>query len=83
MFNNKTLLPYEEWNIDFSEITVGTRVGIGKYCITCYNYQPCVFYDLHCAIHFDLYCCCVNWVQVEICDYEWDWISALLIWVEL
>ncbi|KAK4255603.1 hypothetical protein QN277_008582 [Acacia crassicarpa] len=29
MFNNKPLLPYEEWNIDFSEITVGTRVGIG------------------------------------------------------
>lgn len=31
MFNNKPLLPYEEWNIDFSELTVGTRVGIGKY----------------------------------------------------
>ncbi|XP_024026564.1 serine/threonine-protein kinase EDR1 [Morus notabilis] len=29
MFNNKPLLPYEEWNIDFSELTVGTRVGIG------------------------------------------------------
>lgn len=31
MFNNKPLLPYEEWNIDFSELTVGTRVGIGKF----------------------------------------------------
>jgi len=30
MFNNKPLLPYEKWNIDFSELTVGTRVGIGK-----------------------------------------------------
>ncbi|RYR68590.1 hypothetical protein Ahy_A03g015069 isoform C [Arachis hypogaea] len=29
MFNNKPLLPFEEWNIDFSELTVGTRVGIG------------------------------------------------------
>ncbi|KAI4333845.1 hypothetical protein L6164_018604 [Bauhinia variegata] len=29
MFNDKPLLPYEEWNIDFSELTVGTRVGIG------------------------------------------------------
>ncbi|KAJ1415762.1 Serine-threonine/tyrosine-protein kinase, catalytic domain [Sesbania bispinosa] len=29
MFNNKPLLPYDEWNIDFSELTVGTRVGIG------------------------------------------------------
>ncbi|XP_019423491.1 PREDICTED: serine/threonine-protein kinase EDR1-like isoform X4 [Lupinus angustifolius] len=29
MFNNKPLLPYEGWNIDFSELTVGTRVGIG------------------------------------------------------
>lgn len=29
MFNNKPLLPFQEWNIDFSEITVGTRVGIG------------------------------------------------------
>ncbi|XP_022750799.1 serine/threonine-protein kinase EDR1-like isoform X2 [Durio zibethinus] len=29
MFNNNPLLPYPEWNIDFSELTVGTRVGIG------------------------------------------------------
>ncbi|XP_072966892.1 probable serine/threonine-protein kinase SIS8 [Typha angustifolia] len=28
-FLNKPLLPFEEWNIEFSEITVGTRVGIG------------------------------------------------------
>lgn len=29
-FLNKPLLPFEEWNIDFTEITIGTRVGIGK-----------------------------------------------------
>nr|GMC64347.1 serine/threonine-protein kinase EDR1-like isoform X1 [Ipomoea batatas] len=29
MFQNKPLLPFEEWNIDFSELTVGIRVGIG------------------------------------------------------
>ncbi|KAM7276654.1 hypothetical protein ACFE04_018520 [Oxalis oulophora] len=29
MFTNKSLLPFEEWNIDSSELTVGTRVGIG------------------------------------------------------
>ncbi|GKV17157.1 hypothetical protein SLEP1_g27693 [Rubroshorea leprosula] len=29
MFNNNPLFPYPEWNIDFSELTVGTRVGIG------------------------------------------------------
>jgi hypothetical protein len=23
-------LPYEEWGIEFSEITVGIRVGVGK-----------------------------------------------------
>ncbi|KAJ8499223.1 hypothetical protein OPV22_009775 [Ensete ventricosum] len=28
-FLNKPLLPFEEWNINFSELTVGTRVGIG------------------------------------------------------
>lgn len=28
-FLNKPLLPYEEWCIEFSEITVGIRVGIG------------------------------------------------------
>jgi hypothetical protein len=27
---NQPLLPYQEWDIDFSELTVGTRVGIGK-----------------------------------------------------
>lgn len=27
---NKPLLPFDEWNIVFSELTVGTRVGIGK-----------------------------------------------------
>jgi hypothetical protein len=31
MSNNQPLLPYEEWNIDFSELTVGTRVGIGTF----------------------------------------------------
>lgn len=31
MFNNKALLPFQEWNINFSELTVGTRVGIGKF----------------------------------------------------
>lgn len=34
MFQNKPLLAYEEWTIDFSEITVGTRVGIGEHYIT-------------------------------------------------
>ncbi|KAL4379218.1 hypothetical protein GQ457_02G018040 [Hibiscus cannabinus] len=29
LFNNNPLLPYPDWNIDFSELTVGTRVGIG------------------------------------------------------
>uniref|UniRef100_A0A5B7AV10 non-specific serine/threonine protein kinase n=1 Tax=Davidia involucrata TaxID=16924 RepID=A0A5B7AV10_DAVIN len=29
MFQNKLLLPFQEWNIDFTELTVGTRVGIG------------------------------------------------------
>ncbi|XP_068664747.1 probable serine/threonine-protein kinase SIS8 isoform X2 [Aristolochia californica] len=28
---NRPLLPFEEWNIDFSELTVGTRVGIGSF----------------------------------------------------
>ncbi|XP_043701429.1 serine/threonine-protein kinase EDR1-like isoform X2 [Telopea speciosissima] len=28
-FLKRPLLPFEEWNIDFSELTVGTRVGIG------------------------------------------------------
>ncbi|KAE8689244.1 Mitogen activated protein kinase kinase isoform 2 [Hibiscus syriacus] len=31
MFNNNPLLPYPEWNINFSELTVGTRVGIGSF----------------------------------------------------
>ncbi|KAJ6830695.1 ATP binding protein [Iris pallida] len=30
-FLNKPLLPFELWNVDFSELTVGTRVGIGKF----------------------------------------------------
>ncbi|CAO2813063.1 unnamed protein product [Amaranthus hypochondriacus] len=29
MYHDKSLLPYEEWNIDYSELTEGTRVGIG------------------------------------------------------
>lgn len=29
-FQDKPLLPFEEWKIDFSELTVGPRVGIGK-----------------------------------------------------
>lgn len=30
VFQNKSLLPFEEWNINFSELTVGSRVGLGK-----------------------------------------------------
>ncbi|XP_052206966.1 serine/threonine-protein kinase EDR1-like isoform X2 [Diospyros lotus] len=29
LFQNKPLLPFQEWNIDYRELTVGTRVGIG------------------------------------------------------
>lgn len=36
-FLNKPLLPFQEWNVDFSELTVGARVGIGKlYSHPCY-----------------------------------------------
>jgi hypothetical protein len=31
LFHSKPLLPFQEWNIDFSELTVGARVGIGKH----------------------------------------------------
>lgn len=34
MFQNKPLLPYEEWNIDYSELKVGSPVGRGKNCLT-------------------------------------------------
>lgn len=30
MFMNKPLLPFKEWHIEYSEIAVGTRVGIGN-----------------------------------------------------
>lgn len=36
LFHNNPPLPFQEWHIDFSELTVGTRVGIGMY-----NIQPC------------------------------------------
>lgn len=36
-FLTKPLIPFEEWNIDFSELTVGTRVGIGKFWIPKFN----------------------------------------------
>uniref|UniRef100_A0A6N2M8J6 non-specific serine/threonine protein kinase n=1 Tax=Salix viminalis TaxID=40686 RepID=A0A6N2M8J6_SALVM len=29
LFHNNPPLPFQEWHIDFSELTVGTRVGIG------------------------------------------------------
>lgn len=39
MFSNRPLLPYDEWNINFSELTVGTRVGIGKFQLSLHSYQ--------------------------------------------
>lgn len=46
MFQNKPLIAYSEWNIDFSELTVGTRVGIGKHTLfnilcSSLNFQFC------------------------------------------
>lgn len=32
-FLNTPLLPFQEWNIDFSEITIGSRVGIGMFSL--------------------------------------------------
>ena len=29
--NDKPLLPFPEWNIDYSELTVGIRIGIGEH----------------------------------------------------
>ena len=52
MFHDKLLLPYEEWNIDFAELTVGTRVGIGKpfhipaICNACVSYIKCSLHEL-------------------------------------
>lgn len=48
MFNNQPLLAYQEWNIDFSELTVGTRVGIGKYV----SYLSLLFWDLFVLLLF-------------------------------
>jgi hypothetical protein len=49
-FLNKPLLPFEEWHIEFSEITVGTRVGIGKYMVR-YLYSATFRKSLHYEIH--------------------------------
>ncbi|KAG7570213.1 Protein kinase-like domain superfamily [Arabidopsis thaliana x Arabidopsis arenosa] len=35
MFQNKPLLPYEQWNINFSELTVGAFVGSGSSGVVC------------------------------------------------
>lgn len=31
---DEPLMPYKEWNIDYSELRMGVRVGIGKWCIS-------------------------------------------------
>ncbi|EOA26721.1 hypothetical protein CARUB_v10022809mg [Capsella rubella] len=35
MFQNKPLLPFEEWNINFSEMKVGSSVGSGSSGVVC------------------------------------------------
>ncbi|ANM62200.1 Mitogen activated protein kinase kinase kinase-like protein [Arabidopsis thaliana] len=35
MFQNKPLLPFEEWNIDFSKLKVGASVGSGTSGVVC------------------------------------------------
>ena len=34
---NKKLFPFEEWNIEFSELTIHTRIGIGMPCLVKHN----------------------------------------------
>ena len=53
MYHDKSLLPYEEWNIDYSELTEGTRVGIGKLLslarmLLTVNFVSSYFTDFHC-----------------------------------
>ncbi|KAJ6329281.1 hypothetical protein OIU77_010874 [Salix suchowensis] len=40
LFHNNPPLPFQEWHIDFSELTVGTRVGIGKHTMM-YGFLDC------------------------------------------
>ncbi|OVA06238.1 Protein kinase domain [Macleaya cordata] len=67
-FLNKPLLPFQEWNIDFSELTVGTRFGIDTPAtqggLMCIHRMKIVHRDLKSAN------CLVNkhWV-VKICDF--------------
>ncbi|RLM79444.1 Serine/threonine-protein kinase [Panicum miliaceum] len=62
-FLNKPLLPYEEWHIEFSEITVGIRVGVGK-GLMCMHRLKIVHRDLKSAN------CLVNkYWTVKICDF--------------
>ena len=51
-FLNKPLLPFEEWNFDFSELTVGTRVGIGKF-------PSWLLYHSHYLCYFSVYFICL------------------------
>lgn len=45
-FGNEPWFPYHEWNIDFSELTVGSRVGIGIH-----------YYLLSSLFKFYFFCC--------------------------
>lgn len=76
MFQNKPLLPYQEWNIDFSELTVGTRVGIGKpiLCNILQNHYNGTIFHISISKHYSLQfsavpllyqCSCL----VDVCSY--------------
>lgn len=42
-FQNKPLLPYKEWNIDISEVEVGTLIGRGKRFFLLSSHVECFF----------------------------------------
>lgn len=60
-FLNKPLLLFEEWDIDFSELTIGTRVGIGEPSNACIF---CSFYDMLILFWFAVWFLLHNWDNI-------------------
>ena len=77
---NKPLLPFQEWNIDFSELTIGTRVGIGKSTWT----YPDKFTVEYLLIHILLFLKCTSPILVllHLCSFHWH-VLLLLLWYDL
>ncbi len=77
---NQPLMPYSEWTIDFSELRIGVRVGIGKLSDGIQGFQICCLVQTigsPCGPRLSFPCCLLFYVFSSYCACSFIFLFVL------